>query len=126
MLTSGEIDATETQSQQRLTQMDYRNQKFVNDIRTPGTCEWFLKLEKYVKWAESDQSQTLWVTADPGCGKSVLCSFLIGTLQQQAASLTTPATLCFFFFKNGQDGLQTGADLLCAILDSFSSQTLFL
>ena len=101
----------------RLTQVDYKNQKFVNDIRTSGTCEWFLGLDKYIKWAESDQCQVLWVTADPGCGKSVLCSFLIDTLQQQPFSLTNDTTLCCFFFKNGHDGLQTGADLLCAILE---------
>jgi ankyrin repeat protein len=100
----------------RLTRSDYEYHKFANDIRAPGTCEWFLRLEKYVKWAEEDQSQLLWISADPGCGKSVLCSFLIDTLQRQAYLPGYPTTLCYFFFKDGNEGEQTGADLQCAIL----------
>lgn len=47
--------------------------------RQPGTCEWFLKQEKYLSWdtalPHSEQS-FLWLTAIPGAGKSTLAAFV--------------------------------------------------
>jgi ankyrin repeat domain-containing protein 50 len=42
-----------------------------NRERVPGTCEWFLTDEQFLKWLKGN-SDLLWVSAGPGRGKSVL------------------------------------------------------
>ncbi|GAB0133156.1 hypothetical protein EsDP_00001571 [Epichloe bromicola] len=44
--------------------------------RVPGTCEWFLNHRSYHEWLRQ-QAGPLLVTADPGCGKSVLAKHLV-------------------------------------------------
>ena len=55
----------------------YVDHKNINPDRVPGTCQWFLNNEKFHAWAGNDSSELLWVTADPGCGKSVLSKSLV-------------------------------------------------
>jgi ankyrin repeat protein len=60
----------------------------------------------------------LWISADPGCGKSVLARSLIDNELQ----ITDTHTTCYFFFKDNdeQDNLATA---LCALLHQlFSAQ----
>lgn len=60
----------------------------------------------------------LWISADPGCGKSVLTRFLI----EDEFHLTNTHTACYFFFKDNeeQSSLSTA---LCALLHQlFSSR----
>jgi ankyrin repeat protein len=60
----------------------------------------------------------LWISADPGCGKSVLARSLIDNELQ----ITDTHTTCYFFFKDNdeQDSLATA---LCALLHQlFSAQ----
>ncbi|KAI8234217.1 Vegetative incompatibility protein HET-E-1 [Colletotrichum sp. SAR 10_86] len=54
----------------------------------------------------------LWVTANPGCGKTVLSRFLVDVLSRQASE----ATVCYFFFKAGEEGRHHAHQALCAIL----------
>ncbi|KKK20668.1 hypothetical protein ARAM_000349 [Aspergillus rambellii] len=75
--------------------------------RVPGTCEWFLKHETFHQWLEQD-SGLLLVSADPGCGKSVLTKYLIDE------NLLRSETICYFFFKS-QDQ-DTVRQALCALL----------
>lgn len=44
--------------------------------RVEDTCLWFLRHEHFQKWLKQDFGPLL-VTADPGCGKSVLAKYLI-------------------------------------------------
>ena len=66
---------------------------------------------KYVEWHSSTRSGLLWISADPGCGKSVLAKSLV---DDELLSSGTHST-CYFFFKDNdeQDGIATA---LCAIL----------
>lgn len=75
--------------------------------RIDGTCEWFLKHEHFQKWLDQD-SGLLLVSADPGCGKSVLAKYLIDH------GLPRSATICYFFFKSQIQN--TVRQALCAIL----------
>lgn len=61
--------------------------------------------------AHKDLDDLLWVSADPGCGKSVLAKSLIDNELRN----TDKHTVCYFFFKNNeeQDNLATA---LCALL----------
>jgi hypothetical protein len=106
---------------------DYHRYKNINRERVPGTCEWFLADQRFRKWRDSNSSNVLWVSAGPGCGKSVLSRSLIDEGHLNAAPTITitrsaieascsPTTICYFFFKDGGDGRMDGAHALCAIL----------
>lgn len=78
---------------------DYEGQKNNNPDRVRGTCEWFLKHDRYRCWRNSPIDDLLWVSADPGCGKSVLSKFLVEHELKSNESLST----CYFFFKDDQE-----------------------
>jgi hypothetical protein len=77
----------------------------------PNTCEWFLKHATFQKWKASSGNNLLWLSADPGCGKSVLSRVLIDENLVSAE----PVTLCYFFFKDNEDQNNI-ATALCALL----------
>ncbi|KAK2732813.1 hypothetical protein FQN55_003914 [Onygenales sp. PD_40] len=89
----------------------YEEHKNVNPDRMEGTCEWVLKDKKYTAWLHSKQDNLLWISADPGCGKSVLSKSLVDNELRD----TGQHTVCYFFFKDNreQDNLCTA---LCALL----------
>ncbi|KPM38335.1 hypothetical protein AK830_g8228 [Neonectria ditissima] len=81
--------------------------------RVEGTCEWFLGHRNFESWTQQD-SGLLAVSADPGCGKSVLAKHLIDH------KLPPSATICYFFFKD-QDQ-DTVRQALCALLHQLFCQ----
>ncbi|KAF4882364.1 Vegetative incompatibility protein HET-E-1 [Colletotrichum fructicola] len=93
---------------------DHETHKNFNPKRVPGTCEWFLKDQRYREWLESTTSSIIWVSAGPGCGKSVLARTLIddGLLSTNPTS----TTVCYFFFKDGDERRINSYDALSSIL----------
>lgn len=83
-----------------------------------GTCGWVLNNPHFQRWSHS-QNGLLWISADPGCGKSVLSRSLI----DHELAATHQITTCYYFFKdNGQQDRLAPA--LCAVLHQlFSSQS---
>lgn len=75
-----------------------------------GTCTWVLDSPQYLHWWESDHNHILWISADPGCGKSVLARSLIDIDITKSG-----ASVCYFFFKNNEEQNNL-ATTLCAIL----------
>ena len=51
---------------------DYKSDKDSVSARVPGTCERFFEDNRFLKWRDSKHSRLLWISAGPGCGKSVL------------------------------------------------------
>ncbi|KAI5840896.1 hypothetical protein BZA05DRAFT_427763 [Tricharina praecox] len=60
---------------------DYESHKDRNPKRVDGTLEWFLRHENL-----------LWVTADPGCGKTMLAAFLVDELSVHSEPRDTITT----------------------------------
>ncbi|KAF4921188.1 Ankyrin repeat domain-containing protein 50 [Colletotrichum fructicola] len=89
----------------------YEKFKNINPDRVPGTCKWVLEHPRYTKWQQSRQDDLLWISADPGCGKSVLAKFLIDNEIQQS----NEHTVCYFFFKDNDDQ-NSLATAICALL----------
>lgn len=89
----------------------YEQFKNNNPDRVPNTCRWVLENVKYTQWWQGKENGLLWISADPGCGKSVLARSLIDNELQS----TSTHTICYFFFKDNeeQENLSTA---LCAIL----------
>jgi hypothetical protein len=85
-----EIDkvSKELKCLQILRTSDYEQFKDRNPDRLEGTCEWFLQHERYHEWQQKE-SGLLWVSADPGCGKSVLARSLIDREMKATSSQAT-------------------------------------
>jgi len=80
------------------------------DDRVEGTCQWFLKHEHFIRWSKQESGPLL-VSADPGCGKSVLAKHLI---DQVLPNIKPTASVCYFFFKDRDQN--TARQALCALL----------
>jgi ankyrin repeat protein len=79
-----------------------------------GTCCWILGHPQYLDWI-AERKPLLWVTGDPGCGKTILSSYLIQHLTTD--SKFKPPSNVFFFFCDDKVGKQRDAkDILCSIL----------
>jgi ankyrin repeat protein len=96
----------------------YEDHKNINPERVPETCQWVFTHPQYQRWNQNPNSDLLWISADPGCGKSVLSRTLVDHELQN----TSLHTVCYFFFKDNeeQNNLPTA---LCAVLHQlFASQ----
>ena len=80
----------------------------------PGTCRWFLESEKFRDWRDATDSRLLWLSADPGCGKSVLSRYLID--EHEVSNTIMGSTTTYFFFKDGLEGRQKPENALKAIM----------
>ncbi|KAJ6442946.1 hypothetical protein O9K51_04125 [Purpureocillium lavendulum] len=86
--------------------------------RVEGTCEWLQTHGRYKTWLESPDGGLLLLSADPGCGKSVLSRFLI----EDVLPVKMPdAVLCYFFFKDSPDQNNICV-ALCALIHQILSQ----
>ena len=86
--------------------------------RVDGTCEWFLKHPNFENWRNSTESSLLWVSADPGCGKSVLSRFLV----ESELCSTDLRTTCYFFFKDDNVDQKSVMNAFSALLHQLFSQ----
>ncbi|ROT42927.1 hypothetical protein SODALDRAFT_26809 [Sodiomyces alkalinus F11] len=93
--------------------VDNESQRLEVEKAVPGTCEWFIEHPKFAAWLAETSASMLWVTANPGCGKSVLARFLIDTLSGEYGE---NGLVCSFFFKAGEDRRHQADQALCAIL----------
>jgi hypothetical protein len=66
---------------------------------------------QYKRWQQSPKDDLLWISADPGCGKSVLAKSLI----DNELRATNTHSICYFFFKDNSEQNRL-ATALCALL----------
>lgn len=101
----------ERECHQMFRNSEYEAYKNRNPDRVADTCLWFLGHANYKGWLENQTSGLLWITADPGCGKSVLSKSLVDNELRSNDVRTT----CYFFFKdNPEQSSVTKA--VCALL----------
>ncbi|KAI0144132.1 hypothetical protein F4776DRAFT_661226 [Hypoxylon sp. NC0597] len=104
----------------RLYTLPYEDRKDRNPKRVKGTCEWFTSHLLFQGWQEEQSSALLWVSADPGCGKSVLARYLVDEMLQ--SSNNVPNAVCYFFFKDDFKDQRNTEDALCCILHQIFTQ----
>ncbi|KAK8001187.1 hypothetical protein PG991_013409 [Apiospora marii] len=104
-------DGTRANFLQRLQSSPYKGRKNRNPTRIRGTCEWFTTHDLFLNW-QKETSTILWVSADPGCGKSVLARYLVDEVLASSATRTT----CYFFFKDDFDDQKSLETAVCCIL----------
>jgi Cdc6-like AAA superfamily ATPase len=101
---------------------NYESYRDRNPDRVAGTCEWFLRHREYREWKEKEASSLLWVSADPGCGKSVLAKFLVEYLREEKKpGKSRPEFVCHFFFKDDNDEQRSSLFALRALLHQIFS-----
>ncbi|KAA6412660.1 MAG: hypothetical protein FRX48_03652 [Lasallia pustulata] len=100
---------------------DYKSDKDSISVRVPRTCEWFFEDDRFLEWRDSTYSRLLWVSAGPGCGKSVLSRALID--ERRVCKNPMDSTVCYFFFKDGQEQRTHGTDALSAVLHQLFENT---
>lgn len=98
---------------------DTTYERYKNSVKdwVEGTCQWFLQQNHFKEWLKQD-SGPLIVSADPGCGKSVLARYLVERVLPQSS------TICYFFFKEQDQNKVFQA--LCALLHQLLYQKDFL
>lgn len=71
-----------------------------------------MKHDTFTAWLEAKTASLLWVTANPGCGKTVMSSFLVDSLP----GILPDYTICFFFFRADEEIRSESYRALCALL----------
>ncbi|KAF3147186.1 hypothetical protein TWF703_000026 [Orbilia oligospora] len=74
--------------------------------------------ELFRDWQKSESSRTLWVSADPKYGKSVLAKYLVDHVLTSNEFRTT----CYFFFKNDFEDQKSVTSALYCILHQLFDQ----
>ncbi|KAJ5494606.1 hypothetical protein N7463_010693 [Penicillium fimorum] len=111
---------TERACLQAFHTMDYEYQKDFNPDKEYGTCNWCLQSPIFQNWQSNKSSCLLWVTADLGCGKSVLCKHLIDKRLFGLESSYT--TICYFFFKDTSPESRSATNAVAALLHQLLSR----
>ena len=75
-----------------------------------GTCSWILRHPAYKTWATTKETRLLWVTGEPGCGKTMLSAYLIEHLRLVGTSHVKPQV--FFFFCDDKVKSQKDANAI--------------
>jgi hypothetical protein len=71
---------------------NYRDELWLR--RHENTCTWILDDQRYRACVEKDGNAVLWISGDPGCGKSVLSSFLT---KEVCRGKTNQLCMAYFF-----------------------------
>ena len=95
---------------------NYEEAKDLNPEPSAQTCGWFLNHVKFLSWRNSQSSVLLWLSADPGCGKSVLAKHLVDRRTKVLSVKSKPPTVCYYFFRGEGNDRSDGAKAMCAIL----------
>ncbi|CRK16860.1 hypothetical protein BN1708_011852 [Verticillium longisporum] len=99
----------------RFKKVQYEERMQINPRRVANTCEWFCRHEKFLAWLDSCTG-LLVVSAEPGCGKSVLSRYLIEEYLP-ASDKIAKARICYFFFKDTPEQ-RSAASAICSLLHS--------
>ncbi|KAH8696324.1 hypothetical protein BGW36DRAFT_428337 [Talaromyces proteolyticus] len=105
-----------------LRKSPYQDRKDINEDRIEGTCKWFVDHQLFRNWLEGKSLNVLWVSADPGCGKSVLIKYLVDSVLPTTGLRITS----YFFFKDDFDDQRNIVTALCCILRQLFWQKRFL
>ncbi|KAH7124971.1 hypothetical protein B0J13DRAFT_531240 [Dactylonectria estremocensis] len=103
---------------QSLHTSPYLDRKNRNPDRVPGTCKWFIDHDHFQQWRERKSSSMLWVSANPGCGKSILAKYLVDSELKTTISRTTS----YFFFKDDFEDQRSATSALSCILHQLFTQ----
>ncbi|KAL2046066.1 hypothetical protein N7G274_001513 [Stereocaulon virgatum] len=80
--------------------IDYESQKNQNPKRVSDTCLWTLQNPRYLEWRDNEEQILLWISADPGCGKSVLARCIVDEDLPRVFANDSSKRVLYYFFKD--------------------------
>ncbi|KAF8317445.1 hypothetical protein DL93DRAFT_2165692 [Clavulina sp. PMI_390] len=96
------------------------DERTTSGSRVPGHADWFLKSEKFRQWVKQERG-FFWVWAQPGVGKSVLCSAVINYLENYTKT-QTDTSLAYFYFNFTDTAKQSFLGLLSSLVSTLTVQ----
>jgi len=87
--------------------------------RHENTCLWVLDDLRYRSWVKHDGQAILWIIGIPGCGKSILSSFLT---KQIILSKADQLFMAYFFCDDKDERLRTAQAILVNLLSQLLQQ----
>ncbi|TAQ83812.1 hypothetical protein B7494_g7860 [Chlorociboria aeruginascens] len=87
--------------------------EFLRDRILPGSCQWILKRQSFIDWVnlENKNLRTLWLTALPATGKSILSSFIVDCIQKNSSI----GSCQYYFFKSEHQSQRTVGHMLLTL-----------
>ncbi|KAF3108543.1 hypothetical protein TWF102_010669 [Orbilia oligospora] len=92
----------------------YAYSEYLESIPTrfDGTGEWLFNNQEYRAWRDLDEHMVLWVTANPGCGKTVTAKEAVKRLDKPENG----SRAFYFFFKSGNMNQTEWRHAICSLL----------
>ncbi|KXG48154.1 Tetratricopeptide-like helical [Penicillium griseofulvum] len=85
------------------------------------TCEWITTHKAFLAWKADGYQTPLWIHGIPGCGKSVLASYLT---HNGFNTTDTPGGVFAYFFQKSQDTSTPSAMVCSVVAEIMTSSTL--
>lgn len=86
----------------------------------PGTNNWFFESPEFRRW-ENGASNFMWISGNPGSGKTTLCSAVIDTLKARHGP-QNPAALAYYYCRDDDQKTQEDDLILRIIIGQLSHQ----
>ena len=88
---------------------DYLTHREGLAMRHEGTCQWIFEHRGYLDWYKASEQTILWVSGNPGMGKTILASAVIETLELQTSNTQK---VIYFFCDDKYDNQRSFAAIL--------------
>lgn len=99
--------------------MNYDEQKNQNPKCIKDTGRWALDHVNYTQWRDIGEKKLLWILADPGYGKSVLCRTIV---DDDLPTHTANTSVIHFIFKDTNDDQRSARAALLSLMHQSISQ----
>jgi hypothetical protein len=96
--------------------VDKRRIEIDNDGLIRECYSWVLKDPVYTKWEQDDDTPLLWISGDPGIGKTMMAVGIIDRLMELPKSPTDPILISYFFCQNAYPTPNNAASILRGII----------
>jgi ubiquitin carboxyl-terminal hydrolase 14 len=105
---------------------DHKSPRQLIPTRQPGTLEWVLVHREFLRWTEDKMSVPLWISGNPGMGKTVLSLFLVELFEKQGKQEDLSTRVIYFFCNDQDETRKTGLSLLKALIHQCLQSSPFL
>lgn len=87
--------------------------------RADGTCEWFIRHQRYQEWLADTNIPLLWISGGPGKGKTMLAIYITEVLQPAIDAAEN--VLLYYFCSNRDKNRNTALTILRGIIHQWIS-----
>jgi ankyrin repeat protein len=81
--------------------------------RHPTTCDWLFDHPDFISWTETNTSKPLWISGNPGMGKTVLSKYLVAKFE---AKKNWSNRVLYYFFSDQDENRRSAISLLRSLI----------